>query len=111
MVVSIKLPSEEYKQRIASAITEGITHLLGENGTRMVFYYAGLKQIDLDDLDANEIYGKLGDLIPCIRRIFGPGSIIIERRITAILTAAESGEQNFSIRACDERRTPSTPTL
>src|SRR3990172_1238374 len=73
MVVSIKQPSEEYKQKIAAAITESMAHLLGENGTKMVLYYAGLKRVELNNLDPNEVYDRLGDLIPCIRKIFGRG--------------------------------------
>ncbi|MCL5319206.1 MAG: hypothetical protein M1503_13255 [Thaumarchaeota archaeon] len=89
MVISIESPSEEYKQKIASAITESMAHLLGRNGTKMVFFYAGLKRVDTDNLDPNEVYDRLGDLIPCLRKIFGPGSMIIEKQITAILTATE----------------------
>ncbi|MBI2936632.1 MAG: hypothetical protein HYY22_00340 [Thaumarchaeota archaeon] len=97
MVVFIKPPSEEYKQKIAAAITESMAHLLGENGTKMVFFYAGLKLVDLNNLDPNEVYDRLGDLIPCLRKIFGPGSMLIERQITTILTAAESEKQNSPI--------------
>jgi len=106
MVVSIKPPSEEYKQKIAAAITESMAHLLGENGTKMVLYYAGLKRVELNNLDPNEVYDRLGDLIPCLRKIFGPGSMVIERQITTILTAAESEERNYPIRGYGDKRTP-----